>query len=509
MADSMKMLMRSLTALVLVFCLTLSAAATDTDSDVSADNENTTSQSEQLTEEEEDKEPTTQEPEEDEEEEETEVPAPKITKHPTGETITAGETALFVARADYASDIEWKVLSSNAKNTYDIDEAVGVYKGLKYSGETSETLRLENIPIEMNGCSIFAEFEGPGGKSTSKAAVLTVQKEKLYAPSIMQNPRSAAVKLGEDAMLTIKVVDPNEDTQLFYQWYKTDSPTAISGSPVSGATSVTFHPPTDEAGTSYYFVKVWCKSEDQTSPQTASEVASVAVAPAVAETEPTTEATTEPTTQASDETEDTTPEIITPAPQKKRSKTPLIILLFILLVLAFIATIAAVILMRRDALLEGDDDYDDDDSLLPRLPKLPPLPKFPVKHSEPARFESAKAPSAPKHVPEDMAETMQIPVVPPVVPPTAPPVIGWRCTCGAMNRGSFCTDCGSPKVTEPPKTICPNCGFDSSVLSKIPKFCPECGKPFGAEPSEAEINLDDLEDFGDLSDLENLDELGL
>lgn len=49
---------------------------------------------------------------------------------------------------------------------------------------------------------------------------------------------------------------------------------------------------------------------------------------------------------------------------------------------------------------------------------------------------------------------------------------GWTCTCGAVNTGKFCSECGEKKPEAPKKRFCSNCGAE---LTENAKFCPECG----------------------------------
>lgn len=49
---------------------------------------------------------------------------------------------------------------------------------------------------------------------------------------------------------------------------------------------------------------------------------------------------------------------------------------------------------------------------------------------------------------------------------------GWTCTCGAVNTGKFCSECGTKKPEAPKKRFCTNCGAE---LNDNAKFCPECG----------------------------------
>ncbi len=54
----------------------------------------------------------------------------------------------------------------------------------------------------------------------------------------------------------------------------------------------------------------------------------------------------------------------------------------------------------------------------------------------------------------------------------------WTCSCGKKNTGKFCAECGSPKPAAPKKYKCDKCGWVPSDPSNPPKFCPECGDPF-------------------------------
>ena len=48
----------------------------------------------------------------------------------------------------------------------------------------------------------------------------------------------------------------------------------------------------------------------------------------------------------------------------------------------------------------------------------------------------------------------------------------WVCSCGAVNTGKFCSECGKKR---PEVKKCPSCGW-SAKEGENPKFCPECGQ---------------------------------
>lgn len=58
------------------------------------------------------------------------------------------------------------------------------------------------------------------------------------------------------------------------------------------------------------------------------------------------------------------------------------------------------------------------------------------------------------------------------------PSQGWTCSCGAVNEGKFCQECGSKKPADAPLYRCDKCGWQPADPHHPPKFCPECGDVF-------------------------------
>ena len=98
----------------------------------------------------------------------------KITKSPTSETVYVGGSALFIARADNQTSINWILVSPDAKTVYRAGDASYYFSGVTVEGQGTSNLRLGNIPLSMNGWRVQCYFTGEGGPKYTSGAYLTV-----------------------------------------------------------------------------------------------------------------------------------------------------------------------------------------------------------------------------------------------------------------------------------------------------------------------------------------------
>ena len=207
---------------------------------------------------------------------------PKITKHPTGETVEPGGSAKFIARADNATEFVWRIVSKDTTNTITAKEAPSYFSGLKVSGTDSETLVLSNIPSSMNGWSVECKFKNANGTSFTNGAVITVKssqpvvttpKPTAKNPVINTQPVDEKRDLGNPCTLSVKAISPDSGT-LYYQWYKSTNGSTTGMTAIKDANDPSYTPPETE-GTTYYCVAISNAKNGGESPAIYSNMVSV------------------------------------------------------------------------------------------------------------------------------------------------------------------------------------------------------------------------------------------
>ena len=255
---------------------------------------------------------------------------PHITKHPTGETVEPGGSAQFVARADDATKITWRLVSKDTTVTYNAADGPDYFPGLSVDGLGTERLTLSNIPSSLNEWCVEAKFENANGASYSNGARITVKatnnntnnnnsannssnnnsnnntNNNTNNSTGGNNDQNSGTDLGSNGLttktpninvapLTVQATSPNNG-ELSYQWYSTNVNNRGMATPIDGATEASYTP-TQTEGTMYYCVAVMNTREGVTSDPVYTDLIEVSFEP---ETTPTPSPTATPTRTSSD-----------------------------------------------------------------------------------------------------------------------------------------------------------------------------------------------------------------
>jgi len=322
----------------------------------------------------------------------------EITKSPSGETVTVGDSASFISAANNYSKLEWRVVTPDGSNCWHgKSEIESGFPGVKFSTYNDkngrEWLTLSNIPLSMNGYYIQTKFwsldQSETAFTTEKSCRLTVKEPVLQAPVITFESGNVSISSDKSITLSISANDPNQGV-LSYQWYYNSTPGETGASVLYGASSPSYTP-NQTTGTGYYFVVVKSTKDGYVSPETHSRIMTVTVtAPAVTTPpvtpEPVSVVTPVPVTPA--------PAAITPSPAPAATVRNGISLWLIIALLCVLLAAAIVVI------------------LLLALKKRPD------------RDEAPTTPAAPAVA--------------------APAAVRWFCPeCGARNSGKFCSKCGT------------------------------------------------------------------
>lgn len=275
---------------------------------------------------------------------------PIVTKDPTDERVLEDGYCEFVARASYAKEIIWYLVSPDGTQKIKARYAPDHFPGLWVTGYDTERLGLDHIPATLANWFARAEFVGNTGNVYSHDAHIFLEVRELHTPTIELQPQNPS---GGPATLEIRAVNAEPDGELVYQWYRNSTDRNKGGTPIPGATSPTYTP---EAipGTRYYSCTVRCTNGDRTSLSVRSQSVAVtfpeetepAAAEAPVQSQPTaapepaiTEPATLPPVPTTEPAAPQTPELLLPI-------TPDIILTCVGGAIALIVLIGTVSLIR-------------------------------------------------------------------------------------------------------------------------------------------------------------------
>ena len=96
-----------------------------------------------------------------------------ITKSPSGESVVPGGKTWFIAHAENAESLEW-LFTNPSGATFDTEGVTLQLLGLEVEVLPEDTIALRNIPLEMDGWTIQARFDGEGTSAVTDPALITV-----------------------------------------------------------------------------------------------------------------------------------------------------------------------------------------------------------------------------------------------------------------------------------------------------------------------------------------------
>ena len=148
---------------------------------------------------------------------------PIVTKDPTDETVKEGGSCWFVTHQDKANLARWRFLSPDGTTDIQFDEIGDRFPGLKVLQGEYDSMKLLNIPYELNGWHFYCRFSNKVGSTDSGIATITVEKAGATqtgaaagqqtgvagAPVITKSPTDETVKVGGNAYFVAKYNNAN------------------------------------------------------------------------------------------------------------------------------------------------------------------------------------------------------------------------------------------------------------------------------------------------------------
>ena len=143
--------------------------------------------------------------------------SPVITKDPTDEKVQVGGSCWFVANHRGAILARWHFVAPDGTDLQ-YDEAAAKFPNLNIHNGEYDSMKLSNIPAELNGYRFYCRFSNNNGAVDSKSALLTVEGAGVTAaannttaeanaanlPKVTKDPTDETVKPGESAWFVAK-----------------------------------------------------------------------------------------------------------------------------------------------------------------------------------------------------------------------------------------------------------------------------------------------------------------
>ena len=120
----------------------------------------------------------------------------KVTKEPGGETVNAGGSAIFTAKADGSETKEWRFVAPDYKRevVWNDPAIFQEFPGLTCTGGDGTVLELSGIPTSLNGWYAVCLFtDENGGMKASEGAKITVAGAPAVTPTPVPMPTPTPV----------------------------------------------------------------------------------------------------------------------------------------------------------------------------------------------------------------------------------------------------------------------------------------------------------------------------
>ena len=134
--------------------------------------------------------------------------SPVITKDPTDETVKVGGSCWFVANHNGAIFARWHFVAPDGTDLQ-YDEAADKFPTLIIHNGEYDSMKLSNIPAELNGYRFYCRFSNNAGSVDSKSALLTIEGENATAATAAAAPKGDAPKVTKDP--TDETVKPGDN----------------------------------------------------------------------------------------------------------------------------------------------------------------------------------------------------------------------------------------------------------------------------------------------------------
>ena len=102
-----------------------------------------------------------------------------ITKNPTGEEAEVNGSVIFIAKAENYYQLMWHLVSPDGETDYGEHEIADAFPDIITEGFATERLKLSNIPEELQGWKVRAEFINDYGSVFSDEALITLRGVQL------------------------------------------------------------------------------------------------------------------------------------------------------------------------------------------------------------------------------------------------------------------------------------------------------------------------------------------